>query len=94
MKLDEKNGNTKWQVAFNTELSQMDKYKTFIDKEHQTKTKPPHGYKFISSLMSSTMADIKLGLWLTNILLMLLWNKSIQEWFACAVSARFSSFPS
>jgi hypothetical protein len=47
MKLDEKNGNTKWQDAINAELNQLDEYKTFIHKGHQTKSKPPPGYKKI-----------------------------------------------
>jgi hypothetical protein len=43
-------------------------------------------FKCTSSLMSSTMADTKLGLCLTDILPMFLWNQSNQEWFACIAS--------
>jgi hypothetical protein len=47
MKLDEKNGKTKWQDTIKTELSQIDEKKTSIDKGHHIKTKPPRGYKKI-----------------------------------------------
>jgi hypothetical protein len=45
MKLDAKNGNTKWQDAVYTELSQINEYKTFINKVYHTKPNPPPGYK-------------------------------------------------
>ena len=47
MRLDEKNGNTKWHDAVILEFSSIDEYKTFIDKGHHTKTSPPSGYKKI-----------------------------------------------
>jgi hypothetical protein len=47
MKLDAKNGNLKWQEAVETELCQINEYKTFIDKGHHTKTHQPPGYKKI-----------------------------------------------
>jgi hypothetical protein len=47
MKLDEKNGNTKWHDATKLELKQINDYKTFIDHGHHTKSHPPEGFKRI-----------------------------------------------
>ncbi len=45
VKLDAKNGNTKWQDAISLELVQMDDYKTFKDLGKDAE--PPPGYKKI-----------------------------------------------
>jgi hypothetical protein len=47
IKLDEKNGNTKWHDATKLELKQINDYKTFIDHGHHTKSHPPEGFKKI-----------------------------------------------
>jgi Reverse transcriptase (RNA-dependent DNA polymerase) len=47
VRLDERNGNTKFQDATALELQQMKDYQTFIDIGHHTKAKPPEGYKKI-----------------------------------------------
>jgi hypothetical protein len=47
MRLDEKNSNTKWQVAIALELQQINEYETFTDVGHHTKSKIPNGYKKI-----------------------------------------------
>jgi hypothetical protein len=44
MRLDERNGNKRWQEAIDLELSQIDEYETFEDKG---KSPPPAGYKKI-----------------------------------------------
>ena len=44
-RLDEANGNTVWQDAEKSELSQLHEYDTFLDKG--VMRKPPTGYKFI-----------------------------------------------
>ena len=47
LRLDERNGNTKWQEATDLELSSIDEYAIFIDKGHHTKAVTPSGYKKI-----------------------------------------------
>jgi hypothetical protein len=47
LRLDKRNGNTKWADAAKFELTQIDDYHTFIDKGHHTKVKAPAGYKKI-----------------------------------------------
>jgi hypothetical protein len=68
MKLDEKNGKTKWQEAINSELSQI--------KGITLRLNNPLS-EYISSLMSSLMADTKRNLWPIDISL-----KSLLEWIA------------
>jgi Reverse transcriptase (RNA-dependent DNA polymerase) len=48
MKLDEKNGNTKWKDAIHTELSSIISFDAFKDRGHHTKAKIPSGYKKIT----------------------------------------------
>jgi hypothetical protein len=43
MKLDEKNGNTKWKDAIATELSSIISFDAFKDRGHHTKAKIPSG---------------------------------------------------
>ena len=47
VRLDERNGNTKYQDSTVLELQQMKDYETFIDIGHHTKAKIPDGYKRI-----------------------------------------------
>jgi Reverse transcriptase (RNA-dependent DNA polymerase) len=47
LRLDAKNGNTKWQDARSVEMNQIHEYETFIDKGHHSKTPVPAGYKKI-----------------------------------------------
>jgi Reverse transcriptase (RNA-dependent DNA polymerase) len=47
IRLDKRNGNTLWEDAATSELTQIDDYDTFIDKGHHTKVKAPIGYKKI-----------------------------------------------
>jgi len=47
VRLDERNGNTRWQDATKTEFTSIDEYHTFIDKGHHTKAAIPTGYKKI-----------------------------------------------
>ena len=49
LKLDKKNGNTKWSDAHNLEMDFMDDYKVF--KDHGTGPNPPEGYKKIKVRM-------------------------------------------
>ncbi len=46
-RLDEKNGNTRWQDATTLELTQIDDYQTFQDLGHKDTASPPSGYKKI-----------------------------------------------
>jgi hypothetical protein len=47
LRLDEQNGNTRWQDSTKDELKQIDEYSTFTDMGHKDKTKSPDGYKKI-----------------------------------------------
>ena len=47
LRLDVRNGNSRWQESINTELLQIDEYDTFHDKGHKDNTAPPDGYKKI-----------------------------------------------
>ena len=47
VRLDERNGNQKWQEAINLELQQIYEYDTFTDLGHHTSTSIPTGYKKI-----------------------------------------------
>ena len=47
VRLDERNGNNKWQEAINLELQQINDYDTFVDYGHHTSAKIPSGYKKI-----------------------------------------------
>ena len=47
LRLDKRNGNTKWADATVLELTQIDDYQTFEDKGHASKAQAPHGYKKI-----------------------------------------------
>lgn len=47
VKLDERNGNTRYQDAIDIELEQIDEYQTFINMGHKDKVAPPPGYKKI-----------------------------------------------
>ena len=47
LRLDKQSGNTLWGDATVLELTQIDRYVTFIDKGHHTKVKAPIGYKKI-----------------------------------------------
>jgi hypothetical protein len=90
MKLDENNGNTLSRLSSARSMN-----KTFSSLKditpRQNHLLAIRRFEYISSLMSSTMADTKPGLWLTDILPIFRRNKSIQEWLACVVSAWFSS---
>ena len=48
MQLDERNGNDKWKIAVETELSQIKEYQAFRDHEHKDKVRAPEGYKRIT----------------------------------------------
>jgi hypothetical protein len=45
VRLDERNGNSKWQEAIDLELQQIYKYDTFVDLGHHTSAKVPQEYK-------------------------------------------------
>ena len=45
IKIDQDNGNTKWQDATKLEQGSMDEYQVFTDKGHRAE--PPPGYKVI-----------------------------------------------
>ena len=47
LRLDERNGNTRWQDSTKDELQQIDEYNTFTDMGHKDTTKSPDGYKKI-----------------------------------------------
>jgi hypothetical protein len=47
VRLDERNGNTRWQDAVRLEREQIDEYETFKDLGHKSVTKAPEGYKKI-----------------------------------------------
>ena len=47
VRLDERNGNTKWQEAIDLELKQINEYDTFTDFGHHTSAKLPQGSKKI-----------------------------------------------
>jgi hypothetical protein len=47
VRLDERNGNTKWQDAVVLEREQIDEYQTFSDLGHKSVAKIPPGYKKI-----------------------------------------------
>ena len=47
VRLDERNGNNKWQEAISLELQQINDYDTFVDYGHHTSAKIPSGYKKI-----------------------------------------------
>lgn len=47
VRLDEQNGNTRWQDSTKAELQQIDEYETFTDRGHKDKAKAPDGYKKI-----------------------------------------------
>ena len=47
MQLDERNKNSKWADSVDTELNQIDEYKTFKDKGHKNCTPEPPRYKKI-----------------------------------------------
>ena len=49
MELDKANGSNKWQTARDTEMNQLDKCKTFIDKGSFEKQKIPPGCKKITA---------------------------------------------
>ena len=46
-RLDERNGNTRWQDAIDLETDQIDDYETFKDLGHKDKVSSPSGYKKI-----------------------------------------------
>jgi Reverse transcriptase (RNA-dependent DNA polymerase) len=47
VRLDERNGNNKWQEAINLELQQINDYDTFVDCGHHTSARIPSEYKKI-----------------------------------------------
>ena len=47
LRLDERNGNTRWQDSTKDELQQIDEYNTFTDMGHKDTAKSPDGYKKI-----------------------------------------------
>ena len=47
MKLDQRNGNTKWADAILLELVQIDNYKTFTDLGHKDTATPPLNFRKI-----------------------------------------------
>ena len=47
LRLDERNGNTRWRESVQLEMKQIWEYETFEDKGHKDKVPPPEGFKKI-----------------------------------------------